>query len=182
VKPFPSAEPVVPLPPDATVATSPPVVEPLPTEPAGDKALPALAPVAKTRETIAGRQIQPMHKMREEPTKRDHVARGTPPRLASSDMVRGRLRAPRFRVATRGRARVHRAAAVRSPNVRGFGARMNATRYRVGRTMGCFVRFRCTRRQIAGAVIGAAAGGAVGRGGGAVAGALIGAVVGSPGR
>jgi hypothetical protein len=118
--------------------------------------------------------------VRERTAKGAHVTPGQ--HLASSQKPR-HVKAPPSRItANRNRLRVHRVAQVKPPSLRGFSATMDATRYRVGRALGCFVKFSCTSRQIAGTAIGAAAGGAAGGGGGAVAGGFVGAVVAAPGR
>jgi hypothetical protein len=81
-----------------------------------------------------------------------------------------------------GHHRVNRVRTASSRRHRGFNGVMGGVRYRVGRALGCFVTFRCSRRQLAGTAVGAAIGGAAGKGGGAVIGGLVGAAVASRGR
>jgi hypothetical protein len=178
-------EPAGPAPtPTPTVTASPEV------EPRAEKPFPAADPVrVETPEKHpesrpAARDVQPrVQEARERSAKRAHVTTGQQGRqrlrLASSQK---RLKAPRSGITANKHRRVHRVAHVNSPTLGGFSATMDATRYRVGRALGCFVKFSCTSRQVAGTAIGAAAGGAAGGGGGALAGGLVGAVVASPSR
>jgi hypothetical protein len=180
-------EPAGPAPtptPTPTVTASPEV------EPRTEKPFPATDPLrVETREKQpesrpAARDVQPSEQeARERSAKRAQVTTGQQGtqrlRLASSQK---RLKAPRSGITANKHRRVHRVAHVNSPTLGGFSATMDATRYRVGRALGCFVKFSCTSRQVAGTAIGAAAGGAAGGGGGALAGGLVGAVVASPSR
>jgi hypothetical protein len=182
------AEPLVPLPVQPSVVTGPPKVEPSAKTPEVSADRFSVEPPGKQQRatTLAAGDVQPSaQEAREKPTKRDHVATGneaSPEPVASRQKTR-RVKGPAFRIAViRNRPRVHRVSLATSRPLRGFSATMDATRYRVGRALGCFVQFRCTRRQVGGTVVGAAAGGAAGGGGGAVAGGFLGAVVASRGR
>jgi hypothetical protein len=168
-------EPVVSLPAQATVATPPRSGEPLDNvKPAS--APPVLAePAADTQVAVTAtrHEVSPtVQGVRERSSKRRRVTSGHQVRNESHG-----IRSPKLRRVKAASSRRYRVSRLRARGVRGIGATMNATRYRVGGALKCFVRFNCTPRRIAGTAIGAAAGAAVGRGGGAVAGALIGAVV-----
>jgi hypothetical protein len=166
-------EPVVTLPAQTTVATSPPDVEPLTNVPVATTPPVMAEPIAdKQLAATATPRAAPPAVQDEKPINR---ARGTVGHQARNETQR--VRSQKLRRVKTASSRRHRVTRLSARGVRGISASMNATRYRVGGALKCFVRFNCTPRRVAGTAIGAAAGAAVGRGGGAVAGALIGAVV-----
>jgi hypothetical protein len=167
-------EPVVPLPAQAPVATSPPDDEPVDNVQTATTPQALAEPVADTQvaATATRQDASPtMQGVRERSLRRVH--------LTSNDQIRTepQIRSLKLRRVKAASSRRHRVTRVSARGVRGISATMNTTRYRVGGALKCFIRFNCTHRRVAGTAIGAAAGAAVGRGGGAVAGALIGAVV-----
>jgi hypothetical protein len=167
-------EPAVPLPAPATVATSSPDVEPLANVPTAT-ALPTRSEPTANQQIAATptpRDASEVQEVRERSLTRGPVASGHQVRNGAR-----RVASPKLRGVKAASSRRHRVTRLNARGGRGIGATMDATRYRVGGALKCFLRFNCPPRRVAGTAIGAAAGAAVGRGGGAVAGALIGAVV-----